>query len=503
MECITIKHSEKLEIMSENKHIILFEHHKYDYGGSKNPVLNLIEMKELEVKLSAIWDNLISKPSHNNFYSKTEEEERADEVEEDVGNDNIDKELKQRFISIVGATKFKPNNYIGFIQHGDKVIEIYPKVFYKNGEIKPAEKNNWLQHIFFWLKHCDWLPARINQTSLDNTDIDNFPGFLIYYIATLIEDTVSQKPYSRYEEVEEILQSPKGRINFPAYINHGLSNGNWHQIDCVYEPFVYDNKVNQVIKYVTRVLKYKAKKESIPKLDNIVFILDEVEDRVCTIQEIERIQISDLFSEYKEILYWCKMILEQQTFNNDSYNSDNFCFLLPMEKIFEGFVAGVLKEEYNELIGAQNINNLATTGKFDQENVFQIKPDITKYKKEITEKKEIEYILDTKYKVRKQDENDKKGGVSQSDMYQMVSYAKIKKCDSIYLIYPSKDALGDKANLNVFKIIDTKIVIKAQDIFIYDKLIDGKVNEIGIKRNIIGKIEVLKETEKQRNYLQN
>ncbi|MBK8674313.1 MAG: hypothetical protein IPN93_15445 [Bacteroidetes bacterium] len=59
------------------------------------------------------------------------------------------------------------------------------------------------------------MPARVNNTTLDNISMKIFQSFLIYYIATLIEeDAVSQKPFSRYEEVEEILQSPKGRINF-------------------------------------------------------------------------------------------------------------------------------------------------------------------------------------------------------------------------------------------------------------------------------------------------
>ncbi|MBK9355363.1 MAG: hypothetical protein IPN09_15770 [Bacteroidetes bacterium] len=427
--------------MSESNHIILFEHKNIDS-------ITIGNVDELETILETVWNTLISKPTDNNFYNQINKEtEENVEDEEEIGDV---KKSKQRFVSL-DRKSIKPNNYIGFIQHGEKIIEIYPKIFYKkNGEIQPTDKNNWLQHIFFWLKHCDWLPARVNNTTLDNISIEDFPEFLIYYIATLIEDAVSQKPFSRYEEVEEILQSPKGRINFPAYINHGLSNGNWHQIDCVYEPFVYDNKVNQVIKYVTRVLKHKAKNTSISKLDNIVFILDEVEDRVCTIQEIERIQISDLFSEYKEILYWCKMILEQQTFNNDSYNSDNFCFLLPMEKIFEGFISTMLDnyliENNQKHLTTQNSEiKLATTViNGNLENVFSLKTDIE------CEVKNIKYIIDTKYKIRKQDsfdKNNKKKGISQLDMYQMASYAIRKDVKDFMLFYPKcAEQMKDEAN---------------------------------------------------------
>ena len=198
--------------MSESNHIILFEHKNIDS-------ITIGNVDELETILETVWNTLISKPTDNNFYNQINKEtEENVEDEEEIGDV---KKSKQRFVSL-DRKSIKPNNYIGFIQHGEKII------FYKkNGEIQPTDKNNWLQHIFFWLKHCDWLPARVNNTTLDNISIEDFPEFLIYYIATLIEDAVSQKPFSRYEEVEEILQSPKGRINFPAYINHGLSNGNW------------------------------------------------------------------------------------------------------------------------------------------------------------------------------------------------------------------------------------------------------------------------------------
>jgi len=45
-------------------------------------------------------------------------------------------------------------------------------------------------------------------------------------------------------------------------------------------------------------------------------------------------------------------------------------------------------------------------------------------------------ILDTKWKCLKSDEEDRKNGVSQADMYQMYAYAKRFDCNNTILLYP-------------------------------------------------------------------
>jgi 5-methylcytosine-specific restriction enzyme subunit McrC len=45
-------------------------------------------------------------------------------------------------------------------------------------------------------------------------------------------------------------------------------------------------------------------------------------------------------------------------------------------------------------------------------------------------------IIDTKYKIRSNDDG-LKAGVSQSDLYQMISYALRRNCKSVLLLYPA------------------------------------------------------------------
>jgi 5-methylcytosine-specific restriction enzyme subunit McrC len=90
-----------------------------------------------------------------------------------------------------------------------------------------------------------------------------------------------------------------------------------------------------------------------------------------------------------------------------------------MEKIFEDFVGGFLEEKIG--IHVKNENRYLA-----KDNIFKLIPDI------YIESKKM--IIDTKYKILKGD--DSKKGVSQSDMYQMVSYAIRYKVEEFVLLYP-------------------------------------------------------------------
>ncbi len=121
-----------------------------------------------------------------------------------------------------------------------------------------------------------------------------------------------------------------------------------------------------------------------------------------------------------------------------------FAFLLPMEKIFEEFVVGFLDENRKDLdiIAQKQDQYLAST---NDANVFQLIPDIYIQNKADHTKNTI---VDTKYKILNQN-IDLKKGVSQSDMYQVVSYAIRYEVSNIILLYPTSiNNHEDSSNLN-------------------------------------------------------
>ncbi len=383
--------------------------------------------------------------------------------ESELEEDQIDNHY-QPFLRF-DDNQIRANNFVGFIQNGEEVIEIYPKVFRQHLP-NPSEDDKilMLRHIFYWFSYCRKWNFPFNQVSLGRIEIDKFPELIINLIANQFLEAVSKQPLTMYQEVAESLVTPRGSINFKRYISISLSHGNFQNIECDYEPFLFDNKVNRAIKYCSRLLMSQTKfSENLRILQNVIFILDEVEDSHCTIHDIENITINIFFSDYSILLDSCKLILSQQLYSSNNYDFSQWCLLFPMEYIFEDFLAGFLENKFSKewKVEYQKSDEYLS----NNPKVFNIQHDIfltSRY----GEKRKI--ILDTKYKLRQDDfKKDPKKGIDQSDLYQMISYAFKRGCTHIILVYPN---IGEILNVpDKFEIISgfnqaDKITIRAIEI---------------------------------------
>lgn len=379
----------------------------------------------------------------------------TEELEENEADKNY-----QPFLRF-SNNEIRANNYVGFIQTENDLVEIYPKVF-RNCPTK--DKNDMLRHIFFWFNYCRKWKFPFSQAQLDVFSIDEFPELIINLIANQFLETVSNQPLTMYQPVEEAMQTPRGSINFKRYIANSLVSGNFQNIECDYEPFLFDNKINRVIKYCSRLLMSQTKfPENLQALQEVVFILDEVDDIPYNSFDIENIVLNSFFYEYSRVLDSCKLILDQQLYSNNTYDLSQWSLLFPMEYIFEDFVAGFLKGKFSKdwKVEYQKSNEYLSSNP----RAFNMQHDIFLTSKS-TAKRQV--IIDTKYKLRPFDfKNDIKKGISQADLYQMISYAFRRGCTDIFLLYPN---LTDSINEpDIFEIhsgfnINDKIKVTAIEI---------------------------------------
>lgn len=382
-------------------------HTAFEYGNR----IEVPDREALELYLCSLWKEY--KETWSNQW--------------DNGNANQDSKC-QHFLTFDG--KFaKPSKYIGFIQFEDFKIEIFPKVFRNAPEISNEIMH---RHLFYWFSYCNKMKFPFIQAFLDRFEIDDLPELIMYLFANQIHEVVSSQPYSSYEEVQEALFTPRGRINFNRYVS-SMSYSNYHRIDCDYEPFVFDNSLNRIIKYCTRLLLSKTRVSETQRIMNeIIFVLDEVDDQVCYTQQLETLKISPIYSDYEDVIQICRMILENQVYSHEDYDMKNWSLLFPMEVIFEQFIAGFIKAHFGNRFKVESQKSdlyLQTDPK-----AFLMKHDIlltNRYTKE-------QIIIDTKYMPRWDlKETDPKQGIEQSDMYQMISYAYRRGMDKVILIYPN------------------------------------------------------------------
>jgi len=382
-------------------------------------VLNLLEYQnkveyeasydDLEVFLDDIWKNR----EKTGYYF----DEQEDKVE------------SQRFLQFLHKTKeIKSNKYVGVIHFEGQKINLLPKIFFDaDRDYSDTEVNHIQNHVLWWLSYCRKIKFPNYQTSMGSLKNDFFE-VLIYLFSKYTRELLANSIYQQYEEVSKEIPFIKGRLNTNTYIRENLSTGRWHLLNCTYDAFVFDNKFNRIIKYVSNLLfNATSSPENKKHLREILFILDEVSDVRATAEECASIQFNPMFGEFETVNDYCYLFLS----NCISFNYKNdlklFAFLLPMEYVFEDFIFGFIEKEIEEVKAKAQV----TSTYLDAAQNFALRPDL------MLKVAGKSIIADTKYKIVYSDDKDPKKGISQSDLYQMLAYAVRFKIDEIILFYPN------------------------------------------------------------------
>lgn len=366
-----------------------------------------IRLADLDQYLDEIWQSRML------FDTESEQEGRS---------------IKQPFLTFgqdvkTGKPTIKAGKYVGFIQYEGITIQIIPKLF------EPSQTEPAFRHLLWWLSYCQQVQFPFTDLWSDVELVNDFPEALISHFARFAHQLVSSLPYHQYEETTETFPFLRGRLNTQQYVNTSLSRGNWHQLVCDYEPFVFNNRLNQIIKYVAQKLTYLCRfPETHRHLEKLIFILDEVHNIPASVQDCDSLHLNRFYNEYESCLDMCRFFLADSYLTRADTHQNHACFLAPMDYVYEDFITGVIKQHFHTSF--QKITSQATKW-LTQEEVFQTRNDLL-----LTYPDTRNLVVDTKYKIRSYQLNDRKAGITQSDLYQMISYALRQNTREVLLLYP-------------------------------------------------------------------
>jgi 5-methylcytosine-specific restriction enzyme subunit McrC len=371
---------------------------------------------------------------------------------------------KQRFIDF-RKNELVPRNWIGtihFRSNDDEfIVNLLPKIFHiENHSYTESETNSIFAHILWWLSGSEKQQYSTMESSLGAMESD-FLEILVYIFSSYTLEILSVSSYNYYDTVSEEIHTVKGQIDFNSYaLNYGT--GKRHVLPCVYDSFQYDNQFNRIVKYVASLLKdFTNNKIAKRNLEEILFILDEVELSTVSVEDCDKVILNPIYTEFKTILDNCRMFLSSLSIYKwkDDYNV--FALLIPSEKLFENFIFSMLKNNSSDLI-----EHVSRTRPGRKHLVRQVSiPEANRYRmiNDIVVKMTDEsfILLDTKYKKiyntrlqEEEDDIDPVYNISQADIYQMVSYAVGSGISQIGLIYPALPSECDTTELPVYEVYD-------------------------------------------------
>jgi len=388
-----------------------------------------------------------NKVSHEESFDKLEEflDEIWKKRDRNMRDDyqEIGDSETQRFLQFIHKSKeIKSNKYVGVIHFEGQKINLLPKIFFDKSSKSDDDIQKIHLHILWWLSYCRKIKFPNYQTSLGGIKSDFFE-ILIYLFSKYTNDLLSNSVYQQYQEITDELSFVKGRIDMPNYITQNLSKGRWQKLNCTFDSFIIDNSFNRIVKHVANLL-FRVTKSADNKrhLREILFILDDVSDTVATAEDCLKIRFNPFFGVFETVKDYCYLFLKNSVSLDFKNELKLFAFLLPMEYLFEDFIFGFIEKEIENVHVVPQVRSTY----LDRSNAFLLKPDL------YFEVDGRRIIADTKYKLIYSDLVDKKFGVSQNDLYQMLAYGVRFKVNELKLFYPD--------TIEEYTGVETEIIIE-------------------------------------------
>lgn len=312
-------------------------------------------------------------------------------------------------------------NYVGIIQtkSGD-VLEILPKIHsdYQNSDNSIRESKSILLKMLKTLTKHPFKNIDIaNLTRANLSLLEIFISMFLDELSILIRKGIK----SEYIECEENLKYLKGKLNI-AY-QQQFNSIHKERFYVSFQEFCSDRIENRIIKSTLLFLQKLSKSSNNQRhIQEYLFVFDQISTSKIPYQDFKKVRLDRQMKHYEQIMLWCEIFLQENSFSPYKGNSIAFALLFDMNKVFESYVGYVIREKGLNVYLQHSKHHLLK--EYSSGNLrFKLRPDI------YIEDKNI--IADTKWK-KITSEND----FSQADFYQLFAYGNKYKCQNMYLIYP-------------------------------------------------------------------
>jgi len=326
------------------------------------------------------------------------------------------------------AKAFQIQSFVGVLQTPDGTqLEILPK--HVDGKVSEEKGRAMLFTMLRYLRDASFNlggDAHLKHAPMHLLDL--FVAYFLQEINLLVKKGI-RSDYVAREENQTFL---KGKLLVNQHIR--MNSIQQQRFYVSYDEYLPDRAENRLIHAaLVKIIRLDVSASNQRLCRELMFVFDGIPISSDVRKDFSLCKFNRAMVHYRHALEWCRLILNDESAVPSAGSTQAISILFPMEKIFEDYVAAMLRRhlppEYQVYTQA--------SGKYlcEKPKKFRLRPDILIRK---NDSKEC-FIADTKWKVI--DANEINKGISQSDMYQLYAYGKKYQnekdtCCGLFLIYP-------------------------------------------------------------------
>ena len=326
----------------------------------------------------------------------------------------------QPILARTARPSLQAGQVVGVLSTPGACVEILPKI----GE----EEDRAVRVALARMLAVAWcLPVADSDPALLDTQREDLLEVLVRLFADRLLAAVRRGLPQRYRPREEDLPLLRGKLDVRRQIARHAVRAD--RLACRFDELSVDTPFNRVLKAaVRRLAPLTRSAENQRKLAELAARFEFVGDSSDPLRE--RVFLDRTNSAFHRLHGFACLFLGGDWQNTTSGNQQGFALLFPMNELFEEFVGRSMRVALApRSVRLQHAGEHALDR--PQGPLFTLKPDIVV---------DGDIVIDTKWKKLLPDEP--KAGVHQSDVYQMLAYARAYKARRLVLLYPWHAGIG-------------------------------------------------------------
>lgn len=304
---------------------------------------------------------------------------------------------------------------------------------------------------------------------------ENLLEILIGVFAGKLSDALRQGMPRKYVTHEDDLPVLRGRLDFKRQFSTLAASPD--RLACRYDALSPDIVLNQVMKAaIAKLARISVLPENQRRLGELAFIYADVREVPASALEWGKLILDRTNRRWTQLVDLARLLLGSRFQNTSTGSMNGFSLLFEMNVLFEAYIARIAARAFAGTgfrVQAQGGRRYCLQDVETEKSRFMTKPDII-----IRRDDDVVCILDTKWKRLANEIDDSKQGISQGDVYQMMAYGMIYRCDNLLLLYPHHHKLDKREGImsrNQINGVNAKLSVATVDISTDGRLVENLV----------------------------
>ncbi|WP_027443691.1 McrC family protein [Erythrobacter cryptus] len=283
---------------------------------------------------------------------------------------------------------------------------------------------------------------------------DTLLEILINAFATRLLAEIRRGLPRAYRRREEDLSALRGRLDITRQFTRNAVRPD--RLACRFDELEADTPLMRIMAAAVVLLaRHVRAHETRRKLDELRFVLADIPLLPVNRLPWSAVRIDRTNRRWDALFRLARLLLQRdwQATHHDARKPEGLTLLFPMNDLFEKYVAALLRRALagNGIEVIDQGGHRACLGTFTGQHlksghVFRTKPDLI-----LRQNGWTRAIIDTKWKHLSDDPLDRKHGVSQADVYQLMAYARLYQVPELMLLYPGRPGklAGERAQYGI------------------------------------------------------